>query len=73
MPDAATAPARPRAVDPPAISLRELWPWCLFGSLALLMLLAVVGLAGSSLAVGPGDYIHEFLHDGRHILTVPCH
>lgn len=73
MSDAATATTRPEAARPPAISLRELWPWCLFGSVVLLTLLAVVGLAGSSFAVGPGDYIHEFLHDGRHILTVPCH
>jgi hypothetical protein len=24
-------------------------------------------------AAGPFDYLHEFAHDGRHLLGVPCH
>jgi hypothetical protein len=44
--------------------------------LALLLLLAASGdllapLLGS--AAGPFDYLHEFAHDGRHLLGVPCH
>jgi hypothetical protein len=24
-------------------------------------------------AAGAFDYLHEFAHDGRHLLAVPCH
>ena len=24
-------------------------------------------------AAGVTDYLHEFAHDGRHLLAVPCH
>ena len=24
-------------------------------------------------AAGVADYLHEFAHDGRHLLAVPCH
>ena len=44
--------------------------------LALFLLLSastdlLVPLLGS--AAGPFDYLHEFAHDGRHLLGVPCH
>ena len=44
--------------------------------LALFVLLSASGdllvpLLGS--AAGPFDYLHEFAHDGRHLLAVPCH
>ena len=44
--------------------------------LALFMLLSASGdllmpLLGR--AAGPFDYLHEFAHDGRHLLGVPCH
>ena len=32
------------------------------------LLLPLLGRAG-----GPFDYLHEFAHDGRHLLGVPCH
>ncbi|MEX2253608.1 MAG: CbtB-domain containing protein [Thermoleophilaceae bacterium] len=61
---AAMQPAH-EAVLPPPISLRELAPWALFGA-ALLGLLFVVGL-------DQGSTLHEYLHDGRHLLAFPCH
>jgi len=44
--------------------------------LALFLLLSASGdllvpLLGR--AAGPFDYLHEFAHDGRHLLGVPCH
>ena len=44
--------------------------------LALFMLLSASGALLSPLfgsAAGTFDYLHEFAHDGRHILAVPCH
>jgi hypothetical protein len=60
------------AVHPPAISLREIWPWGLFG-LALLSLVYFVGADQGATSIFSGTVIHEFVHDGRHLLGFPCH
>jgi Probable cobalt transporter subunit (CbtB) len=62
----------PRSVHPPAISLSEIWPWALFG-LALLLLLYFVGVDEGAVSIVSGDTIHEWVHDGRHLLGFPCH
>jgi hypothetical protein len=60
------------ALHPPAISLRELWPWTLFAA-ALLVLLWFVGLDEGAASLVPGHSVHEWFHDGRHLLGFPCH
>jgi hypothetical protein len=67
----ASAPSA-EVVHPPAISLREIWPWALFG-LVLLLLVYFVGVDQGASALAPGRLIHEFVHDGRHLLGFPCH
>jgi len=57
---------------PPPISLRELWPWAMFG-VALILLIYLVGFDEGATSVAPGSYVHEFVHDGRHLLAFPCH
>ena len=62
------------------ISLGEfpLWSWLLAASL-LLLLFALLSASGGLLTpllghtAGAADYLHEFAHDGRHLLGVPCH
>ena len=62
------------------ISLGEvsLWSWLTVG-LLLAMLFAILSASGDLLAPLLGqaawvtDYLHEFAHDGRHLLGVPCH
>jgi hypothetical protein len=67
------APPQPYLPSLPApVSLRELWPWALFG-LALLALLYFVAMDQGAVSVVPGMYVHEFVHDGRHLLGFPCH
>lgn len=61
--------ALPEAAQPPAISAREIWPWTLLG-LALTAVFAIV--ASDAGAVG-GTVLHEWVHDGRHLLGFPCH
>jgi hypothetical protein len=68
----ASSSALPGALHPPAISLREIWPWAVFG-LALLMLLYFVGADQGATSIVPGNVIHEWVHDGRHLLGFPCH
>jgi hypothetical protein len=71
--DSATRPAgRPTAVHPPAVSLREAWPWMILG-VALLALIYLVGVDEGAASVVPGRWLHEWVHDGRHLLGFPCH
>ena len=69
---AARSADRPDALHPPAISLRELWPWTLFG-VALMLLIYFVGVDEGAASVIPGASLHELVHDGRHLLGFPCH
>jgi hypothetical protein len=62
----------PEATHPPAISLHDAWPWMLFG-LALLLLIYIVGMDQGALTMIPGFKVHEWVHDGRHLLGFPCH
>jgi hypothetical protein len=66
-------------VSIPAIPVRELLPWTIFGGLILLLALYFIGVEEGAASVTHGAhaheglYVHEFLHDGRHLLGFPCH
>jgi hypothetical protein len=55
-----------------AIPIREVLPWLIFGAL-LLLALYFVGAEEGATSLIPGMYVHEFVHDGRHLLGFPCH
>ncbi|PRX30639.1 putative cobalt transporter subunit CbtB [Paraburkholderia sp. BL18I3N2] len=55
------------------IPLRELLPWIVFGGLLTLLALYFVGAEQGATSIVPGMYVHEFVHDGRHLLGFPCH
>ena len=55
------------------IPLRELMPWIVFGGLLMLLALYFVGAEEGAKSLIPGMYVHEFVHDGRHLLGFPCH
>ncbi len=57
----------------PAIPMRELLPYALFGGLLMLFVLYFVGAEQGATALIHGRTVHEFLHDGRHLLGFPCH
>jgi hypothetical protein len=61
---------RPRPV---AIPVRELLPWAIFGGIVMLALLYFVGSEEGATSIFSGTFIHEFVHDGRHLLGFPCH
>ena len=63
----------PQAVTLPVIPLRELLPWALFGGLLMLLLIYFVGAEQGATSLVHGRAIHEFVHDGRHLLGFPCH
>ena len=59
--------------DAAPIPLRELVPWAVFGGLLALLLLYFIGAEQGAMSVFSGQYVHEFVHDGRHLLGFPCH
>jgi hypothetical protein len=61
------------ALPVPAIPVRELLPWAIFGGLMLLLLIYFVGAEEGATSLIGGSYVHDFLHDGRHLLGFPCH
>ncbi len=68
------AVAIPRTVpEPIRIPVRELMPWAIFAGVFLLFLLYIVGTEQGAMALVGGTYIHEFVHDARHLLGFPCH
>ena len=58
---------------PAPIPVRELAPWAVFAGLILLLAIYFVGAEEGATSLIPGMYVHEFVHDGRHLLGFPCH
>lgn len=58
---------------PVSIPVRELIPWAIFAGLLGFVAFYFVGLEQGATSVFPGLYVHEFVHDGRHLLGFPCH
>jgi hypothetical protein len=70
----ATAVSTPvSAPIPVAIPLRELLPWAIFALLLAAVALYFVGAEQGATSLLSGQYVHEFTHDGRHLLGFPCH
>jgi hypothetical protein len=60
-------------VMPLPLPVRELMPWAIFGGLLMLLAIYFVGAEEGATSLIPGMYVHEFVHDGRHLLGFPCH
>ncbi len=59
------------AVTVQPLPLRELLPALLLGALLVLMIYLVQYDQG--VVSQTGSFLHELMHDGRHLLGVPCH
>ena len=60
-------------VDLPTLDLRELAPWALFAGLLGLLVIFFVSADQGAVSIPAGTAIHEWVHDGRHLLGYPCH
>jgi cobalt transporter subunit CbtB len=58
---------------PAPISLRELLPWAVFALLLGAIVIYFVGAEQGATSLVSGNWVHEFTHDGRHLLGFPCH
>ena len=59
--------------SPAAIPARELLPWAILGGLLLMLAIYFVGAEEGATSLIRGMYVHEFVHEGRHLLGFPCH
>lgn len=67
-----TAVALPEP-EAPSIPLTQLAPWALFFGLLSLLVIFFVSTDQGAVSIPAGTAIHEFVHDGRHLLAYPCH
>jgi cobalt transporter subunit CbtB len=61
------------APAPVAIGWRQLAPWLAFTGVLGVVLLYFVGVEQGVFSLIAGEQVHEFVHDGRHLLGFPCH
>lgn len=61
------------AIEVPSIPLAELAPWALFSALLAGLVVYFIGADQGALSLLSGTGVHEFVHDGRHLLGYPCH
>ena len=63
------------STDAPVLSIpvRELAPWALFIALLAVVVVYFVGAEQGATSLLAGDSVHEWVHDGRHLLGFPCH
>ena len=67
-----TATVAPELVLQP-LPLKDILPWALFAGLLALLAIYFVGAEQGATSLISGRYVHEFVHDGRHLLGFPCH
>jgi hypothetical protein len=61
------------SVEVPSIPFRELAPWARFFGLRALLALFFVSADQGAISLPAGTAVHEWVHDGRHLLGYPCH
>ena len=58
---------------PVPIPLGKIIPWAILGGLFFLLAIYFVGAEEGATSLIKGMYVHDFVHDGRHLLGFPCH
>jgi hypothetical protein len=60
-------------VEIPVVPVGQLLPWALlFGLLGAIVIFFISADQGA-ISIPSGTAIHEWVHDGRHLLGYPCH
>jgi hypothetical protein len=65
--------AKAVAVATPPFSLSQVLPWLIFAALLFLVAWYFVSAEQGATSLFSGTAVHEWLHDGRHLLGFPCH
>ena len=61
------------AVVIPTLSARQILPWLIFAGLLLLVAVYFLSTEQGATSLLACTAVHEWLHDGRHLLGYPCH
>ena len=67
------SPAVSAEVEIPTIPVGTLAPWALFTFLLAAIAVFFVSAYGGVFSLPGGLAVHEWVHDGRHLLGFPCH
>ncbi|WP_395108685.1 CbtB domain-containing protein [Actinomadura sp. SCN-SB] len=67
------SPQARSSAAPQSIPVREILPWAVFALVVGAALLYFVGAEQGATSLFGGTWVHEFTHDGRHLLGFPCH
>ncbi|MET0694477.1 MAG: CbtB-domain containing protein [Propionibacteriaceae bacterium] len=57
----------------PKLSVSGVLPWLVFAALLFLVAMYFVGAEEGATSLIAGTAVHEWVHDGRHLLGFPCH
>jgi len=57
----------------PQIPITQLAPWAAFVFIAAAIILFFISADQGIVSIPAGNAIHEWVHDGRHLLGYPCH
>jgi hypothetical protein len=63
----------PAVVAVPSFTVGQVLPWLIFAALLLVVAMYFVSAEEGATALIAGNAIHEWTHDGRHLLGFPCH
>lgn len=63
----------PGTVEIPSIPVQELAPWALFFGLLAVLVLFFISADQGAVSIPAGAAVHEWVHDGRHLMGFPCH
>jgi len=65
--------ATPVVVAAPTFSLSQVLPWLIFAAMLFLVAWYFVSAEEGATSLFAGTAVHEWVHDGRHLLGFPCH
>jgi hypothetical protein len=57
----------------PSIPIGQIAPWALFVFLIAAIVVFFISADQGIVSIPSGNAIHEWVHDGRHLLGYPCH
>lgn len=63
----------PATATLPTFAPGQVLPWLVVAALLALVGLYVAGAEEGAFALIAGNAVHEWTHDGRHLLGFPCH
>jgi hypothetical protein len=64
---------KPVAIAAPPFSFSQVLPWLIFAAMLFLVAWYFVSAEQGATSIFSGTALHEWVHDGRHLLGFPCH